>query len=511
MIQISKFEWRPWLDMFMRRKWWIVIPLFLSITAGTVFILKSPKTFRASTLIIVEAQRVPKDFVPTIVTEDLQARLQTITQQVNSRTNLESIIQRFELYQSLEEPSPAFLGKLESHIKSIIGFDQSIADRDNGVVSMQQLEEVRKKINIALRSRNQAFEIAFNWHDPEVAAGVANALTTQFIDQNLRLRESMAMETTRFLDAEVQRLQSELQKRETALEEFKRRNMGSLPSQLQSNLNILSQLKEELNRTESQIIMIRQEIQFMDRYALLQTQASSSGGQVSGSSVRGRDTELALLQNRLQELFGRYTEQHPDVQALQRRIEQMQKEAEQEQPALAADKSPSVPVREVMDPNVEQLQIRLAQNERRVRELHSQIVIYQNRVEQTTEIELELINLERDYNAVNDRFQLLLRRKLDAELAEQMERRQQGEQFRVVDPAITPDRPFKPNRSRVMLLSLVLGLGMGGGLAFLRESIDPAFYNAEEVEHFLKPELLISLPLVRELKKSKKKSAWRQS
>jgi uncharacterized protein involved in exopolysaccharide biosynthesis len=176
-----------------------------------------------------------------------------------------------------------------------------------------------------------------------------------------------------------------------------------------------------------------------------------------------------------------------------------------------ADESLTAPAREVMDPNIEQLQIRLAQNERRVQELHSQIKIYQNRVEQTSEIELELINLERDYNAVNDRFQLLLRRKLDAELAEQMERRQQGEQFRVVDPAITPDRPFKPNRRRIMLLSLVLGLGMGGGMAFLRESIDPAFYNAEEVEHFLKPELLISLPLVRDIKKSGKKSTWRKS
>jgi polysaccharide chain length determinant protein (PEP-CTERM system associated) len=513
MIQISKFDWRPWLDMLFRRKWWVLIPFVLTLAGGVVFVEWTPKVYKASTMILVESQRVPKDYVPSPVPDDLQQRLQTISQQVRSRTNLENIIERHDLFPGPEDEAQEFLSSMRRKVLSRLGLLEASAHQVNGETpSMQQLvSDVRSKIDVSLRANNQAFEISFQWSDPHVAARVANALASQFIDQNLRVREQMAIGTSRFLDAEVQRLQGELQKREVALEEFKRRNMGSLPSQFQSNLNILSQLKEELSRTEDQIIMIRQEIKFMDRYALLQAQTSSSGGQATGSTLRSRDTELSLLQDRLQELLGRYTEQHPDVQAIQRRIEQMQNEAEQEQPAPVAEENLAVPDREVMDPNIEQLQIRLARNERRVQELNSQIAIYQERMEQTTEVELELTNLERDYNAVNDRFQILLRRKLDAELAEQMEKSQQGEQFRVIDPAISPDSPFKPDIGRVMLLTLALGLGMGGGMAFLRESIDPAFYNAEEVEHFLKPELFISLPLVRELKKSGKKSGWRRS
>jgi polysaccharide chain length determinant protein (PEP-CTERM system associated) len=513
MIQISKFDWRPWLDMFFRRKWWVLIPFVLTLAGGVVFIEWTPKVYKASTMILVESQRVPTEYVPSPVPDDLQQRLQTISQQVRSRTNLENIIERHELFPGPEDVSLGILSRVKREVLSRLNLlEASVHQIDEERPSMQQLvNDVRSRIDVSLRANNQAFEISFQWSDPHVAARVANALASQFIDQNLKVREQMAIGTSRFLDAEVQRLQSELRKREVALEDFKHRNMGSLPSQLQSNLNILSQLKEELSRTEDQIIMIRQEIQFLDRYALLQAQALPAGAQFTETGARNREAELASLQNRLQELLGRYTEQHPDVQALQRRIEQAQKEAEQEQPALSADESPPVSPREVMDPNIEQLQIRLARNERRVLELNSQISAYQQRVEQTTEVELELTNLERDYNAVNDRFQILFRRKLDAELAEQMEKSQQGEQFRVIDPAISPDRPFKPDIGRVILLTLALGLGMGGGMAFLRESIDPAFYNAEEVEHFLKPELLISLPLVRELKKSGKKSTWRHS
>lgn len=504
MNNLPKIEWRPYLDIIFRRKWSILFPFLLSLVAGYIYLENTPKVYKTSTMILVETQRISSDYVPSPISGDLQVRMRTITQQVNSRTNLEGIIERFELFPVHEDASPGRISRLKEIILERMGMlEASALERESQPPSMQSMvATVRSRIDVGMRANNQAFEISFRWNDPRVAAQVANALASQFIDQNLRIREEMAMGTTRFLDNEVQRLQQELQKREVALEEFKRRNMGRLPSQLQTNLNILSRLKEELSRNEDQASMIRQEIQFVNREAQLQARSPQSGTELASPGTNGGETLLVSLQRQLQELRNRYTEQHPEVQTLKRRIDRLQSESEQEpqEAANTLDSDTSYPVGEILNRDLEQLQIQLSRNERRMQELRSQIQIYEDRVEQTGEIELELVNLERDYNAVNDRFQQLLRRKLDAELAEQMERRQQGEQFRVIDQAVPPASPFQPDKRRIMLMVFALGLGMGGGLAYLREALDPAFYTSEEAEQFLQPQMLISLPRVKEIK-----------
>ncbi len=500
MMQIPKIELRPWLEMFWRRKWWIVVPTLLALIAGTVHLTQTTREYRATTLILVESQRVPRDYVPSTVTDDLQKRLQTISQQVHSRTNLESIIERFELYPSREDLSPTLMTKIKRRALVMTRLREASAwQQQPEAPSMQQLvRNVRNKIDINLRARNQAFEISFEWGDPQVAAQVANALASQFIDQNLRVREEMAMGTTRFLDQEVQRLQQELQQREIALEDFKRRNMGRLPSQLRSNMNMLSQLKEELNRTEDQSQTIRQQIQLTQSQAQMQTQSLFADYEMFESGSGATNSKISSLEETLKELRSRYTEQHPDIQMLKRRLAQLQAEEEEElehEPVVVEEPVAAGP--DMFSAHLEQMQQRLADNEDRMRELRDQIRVYEDRIEQTSEVELELKNLERDYSAVNDRFQLMLRRKLDAELGEQMERRQQGEQFRVVDPAISPDRPFKPDTRRSMFVALVLGLGLGCGLGYLREVLDSAFYTPQEVEQVLNCEVVVNLPYVK--------------
>ena len=505
MMQIPKYEWRPYLDMAYRRKWWIIIPFLLILASGWIYLENAPQTYRASTLILVDAQRVPQDFVKSTVTEDVQARLRTISQQIHSRSNLETIIQRYELYPDHGESQESVLSSVKMRVLVMSGLREASAEADSRPPSMQHLVGyVREKIEINIRGQNQAFEISFEWNDPDTAARIANALASQFISQNLRFREEMAIGTTTFLDTEVQRLQLELQQREADLEDFKRRNMGRLPGQLQSNLNILSQLKEELGRVEDQTQHLYHEIQITRRL-----RASMDDGREGGLSQ-----QIRAIEEQLKQLSARYTAQHPEIRMLKRRLEQL-KEEESMMLAMINDpedmlySNPDNVQDERHQIEMEQMQRRLAGYENKIEELRSQIRIYEERVEQTSEVELELRNLERDYNAVNDRFQNLLRRKLDAQLAEQLERRQQGEQFRVVDQAIPPDSPYSPDRNRIMLLTLALGLGAGAGLAFLRESIDSGFNSAAEVEQALQPKVLISLPLVKKPGNGWIKKIWR--
>ncbi|MFW6314781.1 MAG: GumC family protein [Desulfohalobiaceae bacterium] len=504
MLNIPKIELGPYLDMAWRRKWWVVLPLILSLIAGAAYLYQSPKVYRSSTLILVEAQRVPSKFVPDTVSENLQNRLQTISQQVHSRTNLEDIIERFELLPSQKEQEPSLAGKIKRKLLSKIGLMEASAQKqEEKEPSMQQLvRNVRNKINVNLRARNQAFEISFEWRDPQVAAQVANALASQFIDRNLKVREEMAMGTTNFLESQVQRLREELQKREKALEDFKRRNMGRLPSQLDSNMNMLSQLKEELGRIEDREEEVRRQL-------ILNSQQSASSDALDAEHFLQQDEdaqEIEELQERLQQLRTRYKDQHPDIQVLQRRINQLQeKQAEMSledfQPLPKSRQSS--PEQEMIQVQKQELQMRLDNFEEQKKELRQEISKYEQRIEETSEVELQLKNLERDYNAVNDRYQNMLRKKLDAEMGEQMERRQQGEQFRVVDPAITPDQPFKPDRKKVLAMALFLGLGLGGGLGYLRESLDPTFYTPQELEQQLNTKVVVSLPMVHDEKKGK--------
>jgi uncharacterized protein involved in exopolysaccharide biosynthesis len=132
--------------------------------------------------------------------------------------------------------------------------------------------------------------------------------------------------------------------------------------------------------------------------------------------------------------------------------------------------------------------------QKRIREIKKEIQAYNNRIERIPEVELELTKLTRDYSTIRNRYQSLLQKKIDAQLAEQLERRQKGEQFKVLDSAIIPDKPFKPDIKKVMLMALMAGLGIGCGLAYLREIMDGSFYSSEDLEAFLETKVLVSIP-----------------
>jgi hypothetical protein len=134
---------------------------------------------------------------------------------------------------------------------------------------------------------------------------------------------------------------------------------------------------------------------------------------------------------------------------------------------------------------------------------------YQIQVENTPKREQELMSLNRDYENIRETYNSLLSRKLEAELAVSMERKQKGEQFRILDPARTPGRPFKPDIKRVLLMTIALGLGLGCGLAYLREIMDTSYKTPEEVEDELQLPVLVSMP-IRYTERERKRIKWRK-
>ncbi len=476
-----------YLDLAVRRKWWIIVPALLSILAGVIYIMITPKAYKANTLILVQPQKVPASYVTSTITVSLESRLRTITQQVYSRTNLENVIDQFDLYADDREETPM----------------------------LELIEDLRKKIKVNLRGggASQSFEISFQWNDPKTAAMVTNSMASQFIEQNLKVREDMAMGTTAFLENETAKMRRELEAQEKRVELYKKEHMGMLPDQLESNLKILGQLKVELNNLamraqaeKEQYTMLQGiQVQLKNQTQMLQMEHMQSSDFIeSAPDVWGetQSEEISYLEAHLRQLLLRYTEKHPDVVSLKRKIARLQQEndttaSEIETESPSQFENPLVSQEEQIRFQLQDINRRVESYQKQISRIKKEIQSYNERIERTPEVQLELTKLTRDYSTMQRRYQSLLQKHIDARMAEQLERRQKGEQFKVLDPAVVPEKPFRPNVMKVMLMALIMGLGFGCGLAFLRDIMLGTFYNTEDLEGFLGSKVLVSIPLVK--------------
>ena len=469
---MDAFDIKKYVDMAFRRKWWIIIPFLLSLLGGLTYGLRAPKVFEAQTLILVQPQRVPEDFVRTIVTETIEDRLRTITQQVTSRTNLEKIIQEFSLFVSK---------------RNIL--------LDDKVMRLRELININVG-NGSRRRRGDAnsFTIAFRGKDPRKVMEVTNALASNFIAENLRIRESQAVGTSSFISDELESVKKRLMEKEEELKQYRERYMGGLPGQLQTNLSILERLQEQLDQLHSNLRDAE------NRKVALQTQITEQERADGGSFIPSVPQEegprdIRSLRNELASLEGRYTENHPDVVRLKETIAKM----EAQRARTATDSSEEVPLlsreAQALRSQLSDINLEIESHRAEIKKVQSQVKWYQSKVEDTPKREQELLTLNRDYENLSELYNSLLNRKLEAEMALSMERKQKGEQFRVVDPAKIPSRPIELDLRKILLLTLVLGLGLGGGLAFLVETMDTSFKTPEEVENELKLPVLVSMPI----------------
>jgi polysaccharide chain length determinant protein (PEP-CTERM system associated) len=474
---MQPFELDKYKEIAIRRIWWIIIPLFLSIIAGISLSIKLPKIYRASTLILVQPQKVPESYIREIVSVNIEDRVRTITQQVTSRTNLEKIINDFNLY---------------NNPRSFMFMEDKV-------------EDLRRRITVDVsgssrRQEANAFQIFFTGANPKQVADVANALASYFITENLKLREEQAMGTEEFLTEELANLRAKLIKKEEEIKEYREKYMGGLPEQLETNLRILESLQqqkianqENQREAENRILSIQQQMSDAIERRKTLIAPADLGGQIA------EPTSLDQLKAQLASLEARYTPRHPDIIRLKQRISELESA---EQTGVKADRgSPKEASKSQAETNLtnqlREIGFAIENLKAEALQIESQIKWYQAKVEETPRREQELMSLNRDYDNVQETYNSLLSRKLEAELAVNMEKKQKGEQFRILDTAKIPQRPFKPDIQRLLLMSIALGFGLGFALAYLMESLDTSFRRPEEIENALNMTIIASLPFIR--------------
>ena len=454
--------------LVIRRRWVILLPFCLVLLAGIYFAIVTPRIYEAKTLILVEGQRVPQNFVQSIVTEDTSERINTISQQILSRTNLEKVVQSFSLFTGPEYANMYMEEKVSALRESI-------------------------SVNVITDRRRQtdAFEISFKGRDPQKVMRVVNGLTASFIDENLKVRESQAIGTSTFLEAELETMRVRLEQLEENIKNYRKANMGELPEQLETNLRILERLQETLsnrqqNQREAKILLAEVQTQSASRQNQVVIIGPGQGGQQqTGATLEELTAELETLQSR-------YTARHPDIIRLKKQIAEMEtREGTEPQPG---DAPSTVRLSPQMRTQISELQREIQGTALEIQGIEAQISLYERRIENTPKREQELLGLKRDYQNIQTSYDSLLNRKLEADIAVNMERKQKGEQFKIVDPARLPQKPVEPNMKKIFLMVIAAGLGLGGGLAFLLEMTDKSFKKPDELESAFDLPVLATIP-----------------
>ena len=481
MINPNKpFNIHDYIEIFLRRIWYIIIPVIVVMIGAILYAYTSPKLYRATTLILVTPQKVPEAFVRSTITSTIQERLQSIGQEIMSRTRLEQVISELKLFQE------------EARSSSLEGI----------------VELMRKNIQVEIRGREGYFTISYVGKDPNVVTVVTNKLASLFIEENLKLREQQAQGTTEFLANELQAMKAKLEQQEKMVTRFKTQFMGELPEQREANLRVLEQLQLQYQRSSDSL----REAQ--DRRLIIQKQLSdieltmASESQTRGTtSQTGRDrspqeTQLEQFRNQLSDFQTKYTEKHPDILIVRKRIAELEAEIEkgkkEKEKALKEGGQ-----RYSVDPRYKEIKDRLMVTEREIERLkeedakvRAQIARYSERVERTFTREQEIALLTRDYQNTKETYESLLKKSQEAQQAENLERRQKGEQFKIIDPARTPGMPFKPNILQILFFGLLLGLGSGLGVTFFREQMDRSFRDAEDLETTLGFKVIGNIPKI---------------
>ncbi|MFC1888630.1 XrtA system polysaccharide chain length determinant [Thermodesulfobacteriota bacterium] len=460
-------------DIATRKKWAILVPTLFGIFGAIGLCIVAPKAYKSTTLILVEPQKIPEHYVQSTVTIDAVDRLSTLSQQVLSRTRLERVIMDLDLYgddwnEENMEWRVALLGR-----NIIIDIDRAAIRRRGGGMT--------------------SFSISFQNQDPLTAMRVTSRLADLFIKENAMIREEQAKATSEFLDQQLIEMKVSLEHHEEDIKQFKEKYMGELPEQLEANLRALDRFQDEkkstmeaLQNLEQRRILLRQQL------TEYRPSSSSDGGP---SSLYG---QLIALKAELTELESRYTARYPDIIRIRKEIEKLEQRIKDDGGEETGDNSlmDSDPVYTNLKRQYDIAVLDINAHKASIASLDREIGIYQARVENTPKREQLLSTLTRDYEDIKNSYSVLLNKKLDAAIAEDLEKVKQGEQFRILDPANLPRKPSQPNQPQILLVGLLGGIFLGFGLALALEFLNNSFREVDELKSIIGLPVLTVIPKI---------------
>jgi len=485
----QRFDLQRYLDIVRRRHIQFLIPLFcgwLLVWSASWFL---QARYKSATLILVEQPTMPKNYVVTNVSDNLQDRLQSITEQILSRTRLLAIINSLNLYNGTHKR----------------------ATED------EKVDHMRKDIDIELVRDSHgeeitAFKVSYSANNPRIAQLVTSELTDLFISENLKVRQQESENTTNFIKGQLETARAALADQEAKVRQFQGAHQGELPTQQAGNLQILGGLQEQLQSEQSSLNTAKQQRVYfqslIDQYrAIHGTARTVDGGPTSLALI---DQDLDKQKAKLADLRSRYTDRHPDVQSLMKEIARTEKQrddfiANAKNKANNPKPDDSAASHVTTDPTVtgpllqlqgqlQANQIEISNREQSVIDLKTKINQYQARLNAEPASEQQLADLTRGYEQSKAHYDELLGKKNSSEMATDMEQMQQGERFRMIDAPSLPTKPDFPNRLKFCGIGLFVGIALGVAVAGAFEFADDRMHSQRQIEAMLPIPIISEIP-----------------
>lgn len=465
------------------KKYWR-IPVLTTLLCGTTGLVASlvmPKKFTSSTIVLVEQPAVSEKFVEPLMAEDLNRRLGSMKEQVLSRSRLQPIVEKLNLYGDQRQ---------KNHIEVLV-------DQLRKNVDVELMQPMTGSVN----RQPPGFHVSVTFENPQLAQQICSEITSMFMEQNASLRIKQAADTTQFLSQQLDEAKTRLDEQDAKLAQFKREHLGSLPEEEQTNLNLLTGMNTQLEAVTQALSRAHQDKAFNETL-LNQQLANLSIGPNNTLNPDNQAQQLDVLEAQLNDILARYTPQHPDVIKLKAQIADLKKRMAESPPAKNEKGTEQTKYREPAA--VQQLRAKVRQDElniadlaKRQNQVQEQIRLLQGRVQASPMVEQQFKEMTRNYQTALEIYNDLLKKRDSSAMSTELEHKQESETFRVLDAPSLPSAPSSPNRL------LLVGGGLAGGLVlalvimYLLAMLDKSMYTERDIEKCLKLPVLTLVPTVR--------------
>jgi len=480
-------------DIVLRRKAIIISCILAAVTLGLPAYLIQPKTYQSTALLSYQQQSINPAKMSPDEQENIRDIVSTLSEIVQSRTNLIKIITNNDLYSNMRKNLPM----------------------EDVIINM------RKHIKIKPSRRGDTFIVTFDTTDPLKVARVTNALASGFIEENLKYREEKATDTSTYTKDELQMAQVILDKKEAVMRDYKLKYYNEMPDQREVNMRRLASLQEQYQgRQES--------IQELERTRVLVRDQIGARKQVLAGFARdsvttnpGEQTvriepdqaKLQRLRRNLEVLQQRYTDKHPKIKSLNKKIKHLEKITAGSTTANMPANNTTQKSSQTFDSTLFELAteikgigLSIDKINKEKNDLKNHIDQYEQWVSATPVREAEWSALTREYGQLKRHYDFLVSQNLQAGSALNLERKQKGSQFKIVDPAKAPNKPTKPDFIKIMGMALIAGAGLAGGIIAALEFLNSTFRNPAKLTQTFNIEVICSVPhitLKKELTRSR--------
>ncbi len=470
---------RDYLDIVKRRRWAIVLPLCAIFFFAFLVTLVLPRIYRSTSTILIEEQDIPPEYVKTTVTGYAEQRLQSISQRVMSSQKLSEVIRRFDLYAGLRRK----------------------VTNDEVIETMRRdIQFAAISVDVVDRSRGGAptpmtiaFTLSYDGRNPQTVQQVANVLASLYLEENLKARADRAREASKFLDDETKVMQDQLAGVDAKIAKFKSGHVNELPELVSINI-------QTLDRVERDIDMLKQQLRTAkERDGYLQSQ-------LVGIPVDASSQDRILLKElkaKLVQLKSKYSDKHPDVKKMKTEITELEQRTRAEPSKRASgrhrfqpDDQPDNPAYVSFSAQLSSVQAEIGTLQRQIDDLNRKRNDYYRRIEASPRVEEEYKALMSERNNIQLKFDDMMKKTMEAKVAQGLEKEQMGERFTIIDPARLPEKPVKPNVPAILLIGLFLGAGAGVGTAALKEYNDQSVRDAGRLTDLMRLPVLVTVPVI---------------